>query len=267
MWYNCELVLGRYWCSSLSVISVKFAVSVCSARHSLENWETVCLMPSRVAMLHTNWNGVRNKNFVVLCSFFLHFVIDFNQLRLQDWSSPKSNVSMILIKGAGEKAFCAGGDIKGWCWICIFFCNFAGLLLYQYLVFCMTYTGADCKVSNTRMFQGQSFEGGTFEGQFVRWSVETVRELPSFLSLKRRGGQLLPQSSSLSQRVTYLPMTPFKLCRWWLRAFTKTSLNFYERKREEGNWEERCPNLNRMHLTHVLFCHDHLYYITINNSW
>ena len=56
-------------------------------------------------------------------------------------------------------------------------------------------------------------EGGTFEGQFVRWSVKTVREVPSFLSLKRRGGQLLPQSSSLSQQVTYLPMTPFKLCR------------------------------------------------------
>jgi len=31
---------------------------------------------------------------------------------MQDWCSPKSNVSMILIKGAGGKAFCAGGDIK-----------------------------------------------------------------------------------------------------------------------------------------------------------
>ena len=40
--------------------------------------------------------------------------------------------------------------------------------------------GADCKVSNTRMFQGQSFEGGTFEGQLVQWSVKIVRELPSF---------------------------------------------------------------------------------------
>ena len=40
--------------------------------------------------------------------------------------------------------------------------------------------GADCKVSNTRMFQGQSFEGGTIESQLVRWSVKTVRELPSF---------------------------------------------------------------------------------------
>ena len=74
-------------------------------------------------MLHKNCNSVRNRNFVVLCCLcvaFLHFMIDFNQLRLQDWSSPKSNVSMILIKGAGEKAFCAGGDIKGWCWICLF---------------------------------------------------------------------------------------------------------------------------------------------------
>ena len=26
---------------------------------------------------------------------------------------PKSSVSMIVIKGAGGKAFCAGGDIKG----------------------------------------------------------------------------------------------------------------------------------------------------------
>ena len=40
--------------------------------------------------------------------------------------------------------------------------------------------GADSKVLNTRMFQGQSFEGGTFEGQLVRWSVKIVRELPSF---------------------------------------------------------------------------------------
>ena len=33
------------------------------------------------------------------------------------------------------------------------------------------HAGADFKVSNTRMFQGQSFVGGTFEGQLVRWSV------------------------------------------------------------------------------------------------
>ena len=45
-------------------------------------------------------------------------------------------------------------------------------------------TGVDCKVSNTRMFQGQSFEGGTFESQLVRWSVKIVRELPSFSLLK-----------------------------------------------------------------------------------
>ena len=64
-------------------------------------------------------------------------------------------------------------------------------------------TGADCKVSNTQMFQGQSFEGGTFESQLVRWSVKIVRELPSFSSFKRRGGQLLPQSGSLSQRITH----------------------------------------------------------------
>ena len=102
-------------------------------------------------------------------------MIDFNQLRLQDWSSPKSNVSMILIKGAGEKAFCAGGDIKGWCWICLFLLQFCWLVIVS--VSCVlygTYTGADCKVSNTRIFQGLSFEGGTFEGQFVRWSVKTV---------------------------------------------------------------------------------------------
>ena len=41
-------------------------------------------------------------------------------------------------------------------------------------------SGADCMVSNTRMFQGQNFEGGTFEGQLVRWSVKLFRELPSF---------------------------------------------------------------------------------------
>ena len=40
--------------------------------------------------------------------------------------------------------------------------------------------GADCKVSNTQMFQGESFEGGTFEDQLVPWSVKIVRELPSF---------------------------------------------------------------------------------------
>ena len=40
--------------------------------------------------------------------------------------------------------------------------------------------GADCKDSNTRIFQGQSFEGGTFEGQLVPWSVKIVQELPSF---------------------------------------------------------------------------------------
>ena len=55
-------------------------------------------------------------------------------------------------------------------------------------------SGADCKVSNTRMFQGQSFEGGTFESQLVRWSAKIVRELPSFSSFIRSGGQLLSQS-------------------------------------------------------------------------
>ena len=49
----------------------------------------------------------------------------------------------------------------------------------SYPMLCNT-AGADCKVSNTRMFQGQSFEGGTFESQLVRWSVKIVRELPSF---------------------------------------------------------------------------------------
>ena len=44
--------------------------------------------------------------------------------------------------------------------------------------------GADGKVSNTQMFQGQSFEGGTFVGQLVRWSVKIVRELPSFSLFK-----------------------------------------------------------------------------------
>ena len=72
--------------------------------------------------------------------------------------------------------------------------------------------GADCKVSNTRMFQGQSFEGGTFESQLVRWSVKIVRELPSFSSFKRRGGQLLPQSGSLSQRITHS-------CQWYLLSY------------------------------------------------
>ncbi|KAF6020123.1 HIBCH [Bugula neritina] len=31
---------------------------------------------------------------------------------MQTWVAPGSNVSMIIIKGSGEKAFCAGGDIK-----------------------------------------------------------------------------------------------------------------------------------------------------------
>ena len=58
------------------------------------------------------------------------------------------------------------------------------------------------------MFQGQSSEGGTFEGQLVRWSVKIVRELPSFSSLKK-GKQLLPQTGSLSQQTAYFPMIPF----------------------------------------------------------
>ncbi|XP_067931950.1 3-hydroxyisobutyryl-CoA hydrolase, mitochondrial-like [Watersipora subatra] len=31
---------------------------------------------------------------------------------LQDWIAPDSKVSMIILKGAGEKAFCAGGDVR-----------------------------------------------------------------------------------------------------------------------------------------------------------
>ena len=57
-------------------------------------------------------------------------------------------------------------------------CNFK-------LTCCMLRPGADCKVSNTRMFQGQRFEGGTFKGQLVRWSVKIVRRLPSFSPLKK----------------------------------------------------------------------------------
>ena len=34
------------------------------------------------------------------------------------------------------------------------------------------------------MFQGQSSDGGTFDGQLVQWSVKIVREMPSFLLLK-----------------------------------------------------------------------------------
>lgn len=36
-----------------------------------------------------------------------------NNLNIQDWTAPGSNVSMIVMKGSGDKAFCAGGDIKG----------------------------------------------------------------------------------------------------------------------------------------------------------
>ena len=61
---------------------------------------------------------------------------------------------------------------------------------------------ADCIVSNARMFKGQSSDGGTFDGQLVQWSVKIVRELLSFFPFKRRGGKLLPQSSSLSQPIT-----------------------------------------------------------------
>ena len=56
------------------------------------------------------------------------------------------------------------------------------------------------------MFQGRSFEGGTFESQLVRWRVKIVRELPSFSLKKEDGGQLLPQAGSLFQRIIYLPM-------------------------------------------------------------
>ena len=84
------------------------------------------------------------------------------------------------------------------CWkIPNLICEFEG-----YVAHVSYETGADCKVSNTRMIQGQSFEGGTFVGQLVRWSVKIVQELPSFSLKKRRGGQLFPLSGSLSQRIT-----------------------------------------------------------------
>lgn len=31
---------------------------------------------------------------------------------VQDWEA-NANVNSIILKGAGEKAFCAGGDVKG----------------------------------------------------------------------------------------------------------------------------------------------------------
>ena len=40
------------------------------------------------------------------------------------------------------------------------------------------------------MFQGQSSEGGTFEGQLVRWSVKKSR-VAFFFSLNRRGGRFI----------------------------------------------------------------------------
>ena len=49
--------------------------------------------------------------------------------------------------------------------------------------------------------------------------------------------------------------------------FYKDLIELLWEEKKEGNWEERCPNLNRMHLISVLFCQDHLDYITSNNSW
>ena len=40
------------------------------------------------------------------------------------------------------------------------------------------------RILRSRKLQGQSIEGGTFEGQLVRWSVKIVQELPSFSLLK-----------------------------------------------------------------------------------
>ena len=41
-------------------------------------------------------------------------------------------------------------------------------------------TGADCKLSNTQMFQGLSSEGGKSKSPHVQWSVRIVQELLSF---------------------------------------------------------------------------------------
>ena len=127
-------------------------------------------------------------------------------------------------------------------------------------------TGADCKVSNTWMFQGQSFEGGTFEGQLVRWSVKIVRELPYFSFLKEK------EDNFFHNLVVYLSES--HIFQWYLLSYVDDIHGLLQRphwtfmrKKREGNWEERYPNLNRMHLISVLFCQDHLDYITSNNSW
>ena len=62
--------------------------------------------------------------------------------------------------------------------------------------------GADCKVSNTRMFQGQSSGCGTlrvtsFNGQ-LKWFKSSLLCL-----FKKRGGQLLTKSSSLISDITW----------------------------------------------------------------
>ena len=49
-----------------------------------------------------------------------------------------------------------------------------------------------------------------------------------FFSLKRRGGQLLPQSGSLSQRITYLPMTMSMMSTKSMILFSLMSTGFYK---------------------------------------
>jgi len=42
----------------------------------------------------------------------LTYLFDVLPLRLQKWSN-ESSVKFVIIKGTGDKAFCAGGDIRG----------------------------------------------------------------------------------------------------------------------------------------------------------
>ena len=50
------------------------------------------------------------------CAVPAHFLVLHRVLKLaqavQDWEA-NANVHCIILKGAGEKAFCAGGDVKG----------------------------------------------------------------------------------------------------------------------------------------------------------
>ena len=99
-------------------------------------------------------------------------------------------------------------------------------------------SGAVCEVSNTRIFQGQSFEGGIFEGQLVRWSVKIVRDLPSFSLSKEE------EDNFFQNLAVYLSES--HIYQWHHLSYVNDvyglfkipHCTFMRKKRELGNWEE-----------------------------